>query len=59
MASLAYPEATLAHQAFILSLDVGTSSVRALLFDLTGTAVQPTQVQHSADQCGGDRYFLA
>src|SRR6266566_8089243 len=47
MASLAYPEATLAHQAFILSLDVGTSSVRALLFDLTGTAVQPTQVQHS------------
>ncbi len=47
MASLAYPEATLTHQAFILSLDVGTSSVRALLFDLTGTAVQPTQVQHS------------
>ncbi len=47
MASLAYPEATQAHQAFILALDVGTSSVRALLFDSTGTAVQPTRAQHS------------
>jgi gluconokinase len=47
MASLTHPEAAQAHPPFILTLDVGTSSVRALLFDATGAAVQGTQAQHS------------
>src|SRR5215469_4886851 len=47
MVSSAYPGETQAHRAFILAIDVGTSSVRALLFDPAGAAVQPTRVQHS------------
>jgi len=35
------------HQPFILSLDVGTSSTRALLFDATGAAVHGVQSQHT------------
>jgi len=34
-------------QPFILALDVGTSSVRALLFDATGAAVHNVHAQHS------------
>ena len=47
MVSPAYPGVTQAHRAFILAIDVGTSSVRALLFDPTGAAVQSTRAQHS------------
>ena len=47
MTSPVHPEATQSHQPFILTLDVGTSSVRALLFDPIGAAVQHTQAQHS------------
>ncbi|MDQ6661674.1 MAG: gluconokinase [Chloroflexota bacterium] len=36
-----------AHLPFILSLDVGTSSTRALLFDATGTAVPGIQAQET------------
>lgn len=35
------------YQPFILSLDVGTSSTRALLFDATGAAVRGVQAQHT------------
>src|SRR5260370_7778861 len=36
-----------AEPPFILALDVGTSSVRALLFDATGAAVPHIRAQHS------------
>lgn len=35
--------------AYILALDIGTSSVRALLFDALGTAVPGVRVQHLYD----------
>ncbi|HEX6478308.1 MAG TPA: gluconokinase [Ktedonobacteraceae bacterium] len=35
------------HQPFIISLDIGTSSTRALLFDATGTAMHGVQSQHT------------
>src|SRR5260221_11714399 len=47
MISLAHPEVTQSRQPFILALDVGTSSVRALLFDATGAAVPHIRAQHS------------
>src|SRR2546430_15432946 len=34
-------------QAYILALDIGTSSVRALLFDSSGTAVPHVLAQHT------------
>src|SRR6266849_7721734 len=36
-----------AHLPFILALDIGTSSVRALLFDSTGTAIPSVHAQHT------------
>lgn len=36
-----------AQPSFILALDIGTSSVRALLFDATGSAVEHIHAQHS------------
>src|SRR5215469_1013657 len=47
MISPAHPEVTQSRQPFILTLDVGTSSVRALLFDATGAAVPHIQAQHA------------
>src|SRR5260221_385341 len=47
MISLAHPEVTQSRQPFILALDVGTSSVRASLFDATGAAVPHIRAQHS------------
>jgi gluconokinase len=41
------PQDQAIHQPFILSLDVGTSSTRALLFDATGAAMHGVQSQHT------------
>ncbi len=41
------PQAHILPQPYILALDIGTSSVRALLFDATGNAVPHVLSQHT------------
>src|SRR6266516_303418 len=41
------PQSHAFHPPYILSLDIGTSSVRALLFDATGTVVPHVFAQHT------------
>jgi gluconokinase len=41
------PQSHAFHPPYILSLDIGTSSVRALLFDATGTVVPHVLAQHT------------